>query len=471
MRQRGEREQQRQHQQPAQTPAAVAARVASKRSSTRRSRLRGFWIGTACFLLCIVAYLCCGGRFASSASYPRSRTAKAGLRVAERDVAALGLATQQAEDAATLPNLEELSRTAAPIGAVYLSLLEEVSAAEGLDDGGRTLRQLDVSQHYLASVGNALRLAADVSYTKLKRMLLQEPNAELAMAPTSLVRTTYGWMLSDLFLYGAVLPEYYLVEDDTTSHVTVLLRALNLLSWSSLVHTAPNAQVEETQQQQQQQQLSGGGGSMTHYDIFNWSGGAACRKGPLGAVSKSWMQFCESSFASPASVARRAAATYEELIVLHPDYAPLRLHYAIVFAFLEPNAAAATTANAPVSLSDHAMKALRVIRNDREKLGARYKHTDAFHVPVLALLESYLTPVDLWTSKQEKQLVDALNDLKSCERASASLLSASHWQLSGLEGEYRAPLLRGDQMSALLAKARVHLGSGHEALLPFLECL
>lgn len=433
--------------------ATARARAASKRSSsTRQSRRRGFWIGTGCFLICLLFYLCFR-QFSSSATSVGGtpRKAKAGLRVAERDVVALGIATRQVAEQATLPGFDELSRTAAQIGAVFLTLLEQVAAAQELEDGGHALRQLDVSQHYLSSVADALRYAADVSYSKLKRMLLREPDAELANAPTSLVRTTYGWMLSDLFLYSAVLPEYYLLKDDTASHALMLLRSLHLLSWSSTVRTVPSQALADATQ--------------TSYDIFNWSGGAACRKSPHGAVSEKWMQFCKSSFSSAAAVARRAAATYEELIVLYPTYAPLRLHYAIAFTFLKPS-------NAAHLLSEHAMKALRVLRSDREKLGVRYKPADGVHAPLLTLLEAYLTPADLWTSEQQTQLVRALGELKGCDDVRVSLLTKSRWRENGgFEKEYRAPLLTAEQLSALLAKAQLHLGADHAVLAPFLECL
>ncbi|KPI85026.1 hypothetical protein ABL78_5910 [Leptomonas seymouri] len=453
--------------------AEAAARAASKRSSARQSPLRGFWIGTGCFVFCLVVYMCLKGNSAFSMwSVSSAPKAKAGLRVTERDVVALGLATQEVAEMATLPRFEELSKIKAQIGTVYLTLLEQVNAAEELEDGGHALRQLDVSQHYLTSVGDALRMGADVSYTKLKRMLLREPNAELAMAPTSLVRTTYGWILSDLFLYGAVLPEYYLWKDDTEAHAVVLLRSVNLLSWSSSVSTARRSERADAQ--------LAGGASLTGYDIFNWSDGAACGKGPLGALSPKWMQFCETSFSSTSSAARRAAAVYEELIVLYPNYAPLRLHYAIAFTFLGPHlgaglnsgdGAATATGEVPFSLSAHSMQALRVIRNDRAKLGTQYKKADTIHAPVLMLLEAYLTPADLWTSEQSTQLVHALGELRRCEHLRASLLTATRWSGGVFQEEYRVPLLNPEQLGSLLATARLHLGADHTVLAPFRECV
>ncbi|KPA81604.1 putative mitochondrial hypothetical protein [Leptomonas pyrrhocoris] len=453
--------------------ASAAARAAAKQPSTRQSRRRGFCIATGCFLFCLIVYVCLKGFSATSALPANSvRTTKPGLRVTERDVVALGLATQQVADLATLPGFDELSKIEAQLGAVYLMLLEQVAAAEELEDGGHALRQLDVSQHYLSSVADALRRAADVSYTKLKRMLLRELNAELAMAPTSLVRTMYGWMLSDLFLYCAVLPEYYLLKDDTAAHAVVLLRSVNLLSWSSLVHTGTNPELVDVQ--------LASGASLASYDIFNWSSGAACRKSPLGALSPKWMQFCGTSFSSTAAVARRTAATYEELIVLHPDYAPLRLHYAVAFSFLGAGETAgargddgadAAAGGAFSSWSDHARKALGVVRNDREKVGVRYEQADGVHLLVLTLLEAYLTPADEWTSEQNAQLVHALGELKSCERVRMSLLAPTGWSGSAFQQEYRVPILTPEQVSALLAKAQVHLGAGHSALTPFHACL
>jgi hypothetical protein len=402
-----------------------------------------------------------GSPAVSTSSTKAAGNAKTELRVTERDVVALGIVTQQVAELATLPGFDELSKTAARIGATYFTLLEQVAAAEEIEDGGHALRQLDVSQHHLSSVADALRRAADVSYTKLKRMLLREPKAELAMAPTSLVRTTYGWMLGDLFLYSVVLPEYYLLRDDTPSHAVVLLRSLNLLSWSPVVHTVPipNAAGAQTSNM----------ATLTAYDIFNWSGGAACRKGPLGTVSTQWMQFCESSFSSSAAVARRVAATYEELIVLYPDYAPLRLHYAVAFTFLSPVVADGTAS----SLSDHAMKALRVIRNDGEKLlRHHYKEIDALHMAVLRLLEAYLTPIEMWTAERETQLIHALHELKDCTHVRTSLLASSFWAGNGaFVTEYRVPVLTVEQLTALLTKTRVHLGADHVALTPFYECL
>ncbi|KAG5465107.1 hypothetical protein LSCM4_00559 [Leishmania orientalis] len=443
--------------------AAAAARTSStsKGRSTYRRQVRGFWITIGCLSVCVLLSM-----YLADSMYPSSAPPLPLLRrkarrlpvVAERDVVALDMATSQVANLATLPALNDLIKSAAELGAVYAQLLELVTAAEEVEDGGLALRELNASQNHLSSVSAALRRAADVSYTKLKAMLLQEANAELHMAPSSLVRTTYGWMLGNIFLYSAVLPEYYLLQDDSASHALVLLRSINVLSWSPRVHTVASTETRER------------GAAVLTYDVFNWSGGAACRRGPLGHVPLT-KHFCESSFSSWSAVARRVAATYEELIALNPSYAPLRLHYAISFAFLATDTAADVKVGDRQGLEDHAAKALKIIRADRSKLKSTYMHADMAHDLVLALLEAFLTPAGLRTVDQDAQLEAALGEWSSCAEAQAALLEATAWPGDVFPGEYRVPLLRDTQWLQLLTKAQSHLGVHHPALQLWRSCL
>ncbi|CAC9552369.1 conserved hypothetical protein [Leishmania infantum JPCM5] len=440
--------------------AAVARDSAVKSHSRYWRRWRGFGIASGCFVLCVVLYVCLGNSimFQSSGQQLQRRRPGKYPVLAERDVVALEVATSQVANLATLPTLNDLVKSAAELGAVYAQVLEQVVAAQEVEDGGRVLRELGVSQNHLSSGCSSLRRAADVCYAKLKAMLLQEAHAELHMAPTSLVCTTYGWMLGNIYLYSAVLPEYYLLRDDSTSHALVLLRSINVLSWSPRVHTVPSSEMREHR------------AAVATYDLFNWSGGAACRRGLLSHVPHA-KRFCESSFSSWSAVARRVAATYEELIVLHPTYAPLRLHYAISFAFLAMDTAADVAAGGTQALEGHPAKALKVIRSDRSKLERTYRHADAAHGPVLALLEAFLTPVALRTADQDAQLVAALREWGSCAEAQAALLEATSWPGGVFPGEYRAPLLRDAQLLHLLAKAQLHLGDDHAALQTLRLCL
>ncbi|KAG5490678.1 hypothetical protein JKF63_00800 [Porcisia hertigi] len=442
------------------TPPPPPVRVSALNGRLKhRQRVSTVWIAAGCFIVCVLLYLCLTKYVkvqSNTHQRPRRFPTKHSV-VTERDVMVLDMATSQAAKRATLQTLDHLIKTAAELGAVYVQLLEQVAAAQELDDSGRALRELDVSQHHLSTVGSALRGAADVSYTKLKAMLLQEANAEIHEAPTSLMRTTFSWMLGDLYIYSAVLPEYYLLQDDTPNHARALLRAINLLSWSPRVHTVPLAEARERNT------------PVRTYDLFNWSGGAACRRGLLGDVWHS-RNFCESSFSSWSAVARRVAATYEELIVLYPSYAPFRLHYSISFAFLAMDTAADVVPGGSHGLVDHTAKALKVIRNDRAKLESTYAHVDAVHGFVLALLEAFLTPVGLRTVDKDTQLVAALRGWKSCAEAKAALLGATTWPGDVFPGEYRPPLLRDTHLSHLLAKAQMHLGEDHVSLRTLRSC-
>ncbi|KAG5464372.1 hypothetical protein LSCM1_00555 [Leishmania martiniquensis] len=442
--------------------AAAAARASSlsKRRSTQWRKVRGCCIAAGCFFVCVVLYVCLAESMYRSSPQPLQRRVKPTKHpvVDERDVAALQAATSQVVNLATLPALDDLVKSAAELGAVYAQLLELVVAAQEVEDSGRALHELGVSQDHLSRVSAALRHAADVIYSKLKAMLLQEANAELHMAPTSLVRTTYGWMLSNIYLYSAVLPEYYLLHDDSANHALVLLRSINLLSWSPLVHTVAPTETRED------------GAAVLTYDLFNWSGGAACRRGPLGHLAPV-KRFCESSFSSWSAVAHRVAATYEELIALFPSYAPLRLHYAVSFAFLAMGTAADANASSNRVLEDHAARALKVIRTDRSHLDRTHRHADAAHGLVLALLEAFLTPVGLRTEEQNAQLITALREWDSCAGARAALLETTDWPGGVFPREYRVPLLRDTQLLQLLATAQLHLGNDHAALQMWRSCL
>ncbi|KAK7194015.1 hypothetical protein NESM_000313900 [Novymonas esmeraldas] len=455
MRRRGDRS-------PVGRDAPAAAHVTRKKHhrSAYARRVRAFWIATGCFVVCACLYVYLG----TSGSLPVSTTRhgvgtgkKNSLVLSERDVMALDLATSQVAKQATLPTLTNLIKSAVQLGGVYAALLAQIVAAQEQDDGGRALRELDVSDHHISSVGDALRRAADVSYTKLKAMLLGEASAELHMAPTSLVRTMHGWILGSVYLYSAVLPEYYLLEDSTPNHAVSLVRSVNLLSWSPRVHALPPAETAAS------------GPAVVGYDVFNWSGGAACRRGLLGDVSL-LKRFCESSFSAWPAVARRVAATYEELIALHPAYAPLRLHYAIAFSFLALDTAADASGRAE-PLGEHTTKALGVLRRDREKLRGTHTHVDATHTSVLALLEVFLTPVGLRTAEHDEQLTAALHELRDCAAARTTLLEPTAWPGDVFPGEHRPPLLRAEQLSHLLMKAQVVLGDDHAALQPFRACV
>nr|CAJ2482430.1 unnamed protein product [Leishmania braziliensis] len=443
--------------------AAAAARASAlKGRTTCQRQRRGFWIATGCFVVCVVLYMCLGNSmvFQSSAQQQQQQRlwTRKPLVLTERDVMALDVATSQVANLATLPTLDDLIKLAAEVGAAYAQLLEQVTAAQEAEDDGRALRELGVSQNYLSSVCVSLRRAADVSYAKLKAMLLQEANAELHMAPTSLVRIMYGWMLGNIYLYSAVLPEYYLLQDDTPSHALALMRSLNVFSWSPHVHTVSSPETHKH------------GAAVMTYDLFNWSGGVACKRGLLSHVPHA-MRFCESSFSSWFAVALRVAATYEELIVLHPSYAPLRLHYAISFAFLAMDTAADAVTGGTQSPDEHAAKALKVIRGDRSKLERTYRHADEAHGPILVLLEAFLTPVGLYTADHVAQLVAALRAWRSCAEAQAALLKTTAWPGDVFPGEYRPPLLRDAQLRHLLAKAQLQLGDDHAALQKLRLCV
>lgn len=436
-----------------------------KKGMTPRERLRGFALWCVLLAIMIAFFRRLGPAIINSEGaiqYRARRDARNAFILAERDVAALDLASTTVAKQATLPTFSDLMTAGAQLGGVYAELLKQISTADEGAGIGAALNQFSIDSDPFTLFAVALRRAADVGYGKLKAMLLQEPNAELHLAPTSLVRTMHGWLLSDIYLYSAVLPEYYLLQDDTANHAVALVRSVNLLSWSRLVYAASSADAAAAGRAEAPS-------AAVSYDIFNWSAGSACRQGTLGDLRLRG-HFCESSFASWPAVARRVAATYEELIVMHSTHAPLRLHYAVAFTFFAVDTAEDTTGATPI-LEDHTAKALAVLRTDKTKLQTTYKNADAVHAPLLALLEVFLAPDASRTPDESAQLVAALQELKNCKDARETLLGASKWPGKLFAGEYRPPLLRPAQLAQLLKKAQVHLGHDHAALKPFADCM
>ncbi|KAG8347805.1 hypothetical protein TRVL_01372 [Trypanosoma vivax] len=214
------------------------------------------------------------------------------------------------------------------------------------------------------------------------------------------------WFLTAVTCHAlvSVLPEYFLAVDNTGAHAESLVRGLGFLTKASNgafgVISAVNKTVPSPKAVTWPRNLS-------HFRERNASNLVDCaRAGDYG----SWQNFCKSTFSHVSRLEVRRAAVLEELIVLYPEYAPLRLHYAIV-----------------LTLSREAAKkavAIDFIAKEQMKLHTR-SHVDALHGPMLLLCKTFLlaggpfvesasadntSRIDLWF-----EVLDALRKVGDCE--------------------------------------------------------
>ncbi|KEG09966.1 hypothetical protein DQ04_04371020 [Trypanosoma grayi] len=235
----------------------------------------------------------------------------------------------------------------------------------------------------------------------------------------------WRWIAVASHALTAVLPEYFLAADDTDTHSEALATGLHVLLQ---VSNAPSSV------------LPAGQGPLL--DCADHE--AASHKMDKKQVDR-WLKFCRSSFTSLDSIEVRRAAILEELIALHSDYAPLRLHYAVALA-----------------LSRHAAKAdvaIGLIQRERERLNTR-THLDPLHRVMLLLCEAFLAP----TAAVQVEVVNALAQIDNC----AQLLRPFHADTSGwrrrFRGQERPDVMDHRQAKRLLRAMRVLLAKDEESL-------
>ncbi|RNF06594.1 hypothetical protein TraAM80_03864 [Trypanosoma rangeli] len=187
----------------------------------------------------------------------------------------------------------------------------------------------------------------------------------------------WRWIAVATYALTAALPEYFLALDKTGTHGEALVAGLQLLLYASNAAAsasplfAPVAHMPLVE--------------CAHYE-----------------KSSRWKKFCGSGFSNLSGLEVRRAAILEELIALHPDYAPLRLHYAVA-----------------LSMSRQAAKSvvvLEVLERERSKLHTR-THVDPLHGAVLGLCEAFRSLV----GKKERaetavRVLEGLRQIDTCAR-------------------------------------------------------
>ncbi|CCD16076.1 unnamed protein product [Trypanosoma congolense IL3000] len=144
----------------------------------------------------------------------------------------------------------------------------------------------------------------------------------------------------------AVMPEYFLAVDDFGTHAEALAKGLRLLMYAS--------------------NMAGSNATGGRLPLVN------CAQ---HGKETQWLNFCVSSFETPSSLEVRRAAVLEEMIALFPEYAPLRLHYAVSLAMSHQ----LIGTDSVISL----------INSEREKLSTR-AHIDPHHDSFLSLCKAFV---------------------------------------------------------------------------------
>ncbi|EPY35186.1 hypothetical protein STCU_01207 [Strigomonas culicis] len=333
-----------------------------------------------------------------------------------QDIARLEVAVDQVENETAISKLEELVNTVVPLSCVAEKLLQKFMHAANEEDH-RELDDLAKRYHALPALLTSVSRAGDALYTRLKGMLLKEPDALLAGVPRFLPRSFFRYMAATLYIQSVVLPDYHLHRtENTDEHVRALVRARNLLQWSE------NIQNE---------------------NFFNWTS-SVCHRAFEGVASAHWVKFCESSLTSPTVTEIRTAAVLEELIALDSSYAPFRIHYASTLSLLDSPKVDRTTA-------------LSVIRRQKESLTKRqYKQVEPFYIALLDILEAFVTPLNLIEYELTQRVERAMIHLNSCSRLREPFSQGNTsivWPgRRALKGEARAPLFLVEQVNLVADK-------------------
>ncbi|RHW67685.1 hypothetical protein DPX39_110082800 [Trypanosoma brucei equiperdum] len=207
-----------------------------------------------------------------------------------------------------------------------------------------------IMEPYINRAVAIYRSAVDFALQMLDPLLKREEQKQRENQPM--------WGVKGAVSYATtvVLPEYYFAIDDTTSHSATLVRGMQLLLQIS--NTLPIAETPSPPTNTTPKTL------------------VDCRR---HGTDLEWLQFCVSSFKNRTTLAIRRAAVLEELIALHPEYAPLRLHYAAAIA-LDRDVIQAHTV-------------VTFITGEMEKSSKR-AYPDPLHAAMLRLLKAFVLPFD-----------------------------------------------------------------------------
>ncbi|EKF29043.1 hypothetical protein MOQ_007188 [Trypanosoma cruzi marinkellei] len=264
------------------------------------------------------------------------------------------------------------------------------------------------TQKVMTHTVETYRLATAFLLEILSPLLQEKPRDVVLQNHPVESKFLWRWIAVAAYALTTVLPEYFLALDDTESHGEVLVMGLHMLlhasnaaSSSSFTFLVPNERVALV--------------DCIHYE-----------KNPR------WEKFCSSGFSSLLGLEVRRAAILEELIALHPDYAPLRLHYVVA-----------------LSLGRHAAKTeavLGLIEREQVRLYTR-THVDPLHGTFLGLCKAFVSSVEKTTHVEATEgVVEGLRQINTC----AQLLRPFHEDM----GTWRR-YFRGQERPDLMDKRQV----------------
>ncbi|ESL11878.1 hypothetical protein TRSC58_00363 [Trypanosoma rangeli SC58] len=221
----------------------------------------------------------------------------------------------------------------------------------------------------------------------------------------------WRWIAVAAYALTAALPEYFLALDNAGTHGNTLVEGLQLLLYASNAASSASSLLVPVAHMPLVE--------CTHYE-----------------KSSRWEKFCDSGFSSLSGLEVRRAAILEELIVLHPDYAPLRLHYAVA-----------------LSMSRQAAKSvvvLELLERERSKLHTR-THVDPLHGAVLGLCEAFRSLLGKrGRAEMAVQVLEGLRQIDTC----AQLLRPFHANLGSwrhrFSGQERPDVMDRRQARRLL---------------------
>lgn len=405
--------------------AAKDAQSSKKKSTGPSGRTLPFIAATCAFVLVLAVTF-----------WVRSKSPLVVAPITDDDFAVLEEATRAAEAQVSMTSLSGMLDAAVHVGCASELMLEQIVEAGAEDE--RLLAEKMSAGHrpdapatqsvgrlaakvrncYLGQLDHAfaaLSSSAETAYAPLSEMLRGAPDHPLPQAVASLPRTVFGWVSATTHIYSNVFTEYSLLKDDSDMHALGLLRSINLLSWSS-----------------QQPHL------------FNWSA-MPCHKAHPTAT-KQWLHFCETSMLSVETTSIRRAASFEELIALHPHFAPFRLHHAVLLILREK-----ALGNSP--------SALRLLRSQEERMG-RYEAVDRHHGAIVTLLAAFATPVEQIDRSAREELTFILSStMNSCAdfTTGGGGDAAAHWA-KPFVSELRPALFDKQQLGLLMMKLNMVLG-------------
>ncbi|RNF18487.1 uncharacterized protein Tco025E_04489 [Trypanosoma conorhini] len=266
---------------------------------------------------------------------------------------------------------------ATTISRVADSMMEVGLALESTLAGAADKATAIAAEKDVLHAAETYRLATDFVLETLSPVLQAKSADAVPQKYFAEPKFLWRWVAVAAYALTTALPEYFLALDDAGAHGEALVAGLQLLlnasnaaasASSPFVPSAHTPLVE-----------------CAHYER-----------------NSRWRKFCSSGFSSLNGLEVRRAAILEELIALHPDYAPLRLHYAVALSL------GRQTAKSDVVLA--------LLERERGKLHTR-THVDPLHGALLGLCEVFRSSTgETERAERAARALEGMRQIGTCAR-------------------------------------------------------